>query len=80
MRRDLTWPDDHFTLPADALKRAPESESANGWGIDRELDCPKRPCARCGKKFQPTQRRRMLCGSCFADDSNGHGRVTGLVL
>ena len=25
----------------------------------------RRPCARCGQRFQPTQRRRMLCAGCF---------------
>ena len=26
---------------------------------------PKRPCARCDAKFQPTVRRRLLCARCF---------------
>ena len=26
---------------------------------------PCRRCARCGKKFKPTLRRRMLCLRCF---------------
>ena len=29
----------------------------------------KRPCARCGKRFQPTLKRLMLCLSCF---TGGH--------
>ena len=28
-------------------------------------DKPKRPCARCGNRFQPTTKRRMLCLRCF---------------
>ena len=33
---------------------------------DPELaDKPKRRCARCGKRFQPTAKRRMLCKHCF---------------
>lgn len=26
---------------------------------------PKRPCSKCGRKFQPTERRRLLCLTCF---------------
>ena len=38
---------------------------------DRPLpDRPERPCSRCGKMFQPSLKRRMLCASCF-------GRATG---
>ena len=36
---------------------------------DRPIGRPERPCARCGNKFQPTQRRRLLCLGCF---SGGH--------
>ena len=25
-----------------------------------------RPCARCGRKFQPTIKRRMLCAECYS--------------
>ena len=25
----------------------------------------RRPCARCGQRFQPTLRRVMLCARCF---------------
>ena len=28
-------------------------------------DEPKRRCARCGQKFQPTAKRRMLCARCY---------------
>ena len=34
-------------------------------GQDTKLDVPARPCARCGQAFQPTERRRLLCSSCF---------------
>ena len=26
---------------------------------------PKRSCARCGNRFQPTTKRWMLCARCF---------------
>ena len=26
---------------------------------------PSRPCARCGRTFEPTAARRMLCRGCF---------------
>ena len=32
---------------------------------DVRLKRPKRPCSRCGTAFQPTVRRRLLCGTCF---------------
>ena len=25
----------------------------------------RRPCARCGARFRPTRRRRLLCKGCF---------------
>ena len=25
----------------------------------------RRPCARCGRKFLPTAKRRMLCARCY---------------
>lgn len=30
------------------------------------LDCLPKPCSACGRAFQPTVRRRMLCGPCFS--------------
>ena len=30
---------------------------------------PKRSCSCCGKFFQPTIRRRMLCAQCFSGDT-----------
>ena len=30
-----------------------------------------RPCARCGNKFQPTFKRRLLCSRCFGNDNQG---------
>ena len=39
---------------------------------DRPLpDRPERPCSRCGKTFQPTLKRRMLCVGCFARATGG---------
>ena len=32
---------------------------------DVKLKRPKRPCSRCGVKFQPTIKRRMLCATCY---------------
>ena len=32
---------------------------------DRALDRPKRRCVKCGKRFQPTILRRVLCTYCF---------------
>ena len=31
----------------------------------------QRPCAKCGKRFQPTRQRLMLCRGCFTSPSNG---------
>ena len=31
---------------------------------------PERPCALCGRSFQPTARRRMLCAGCFGRASS----------
>ncbi len=33
--------------------------------VDPPIDKPPRPCSRCGKTFQPTVRRRMLCEWCY---------------
>ena len=42
--------------------------NGQGWGLDRpDLSRPERPCACCGNRFQPTQRRRMLCRDCFRE-------------
>ena len=30
-----------------------------------DLSRDKRPCARCGNKFQPTDKRRLLCLRCY---------------
>ena len=37
---------------------------------DPRLDRPKRPCACCGRRFQPTVRRRLLCAGCFGSASD----------
>lgn len=49
-----------------AIWKGPMGNRARGGG-DPTLDCPKRPCAKCGRKFQPTLKRRMLCASCFGN-------------
>lgn len=28
---------------------------------------PPRRCAKCGRRFQPTVRRRMLCAGCYGN-------------
>ena len=33
-------------------------------------DRPERPCNACGRTFQPTLRRRLLCAGCYRDDGN----------
>ena len=37
-----------------------------GYLMDRKLGKPARPCSRCGHEFEPTTKRRMLCGPCFS--------------
>ena len=32
---------------------------------DAPLDRPKRKCSNCGRTFQPTVQRRMLCANCY---------------
>lgn len=47
------------TVYANGTKRAP---------VVNPHDCdlgPERPCARCGTRFQPTVRLRLLCKPCF---------------
>ena len=39
-------------------------------------DVPERRCGCCGKPFQPSLKRRRLCGPCFAFD--GPRSTTGL--
>ena len=45
-----------------------EAPSANGTGCYR-----RKNCARCGKRFTSTPKRRMLCAGCFksADSASG---------
>ena len=31
----------------------------------------ERPCARCGRMFQPSIKRRMLCAPCFGGGDGG---------
>ena len=49
--------------------------------VEAEADSPpvpERPCACCGKSFQPTIRRRLLCKLCFAEDGGGRGMQVGI--
>ena len=41
-------------------------EAAQVMRPDRAIDKPTRDCAQCAKKFQPTLKRRSLCGRCYA--------------
>ncbi len=34
-------------------------------GMDTPIAKPKQPCSCCGRLFQPTDRRRMLCINCY---------------
>ena len=36
-----------------------------GAPLDKHPARPKRRCARCTRKFQPTRKRIMLCAGCF---------------
>ena len=39
---------------------------------DRPLpNRPARPCSRCGRTFEPTLKRRMLCKGCFSGGDGG---------
>ena len=38
-----------------------------GYETDRPLAVPPKPCQCCGKQFQPTLSRRMLCAACYSD-------------
>ena len=33
---------------------------------DGPIDKPPKDCARCGKRFQPTMKRRAMCDRCYA--------------
>ena len=48
-----------------AIHKGPMAGTQRGRPGDPALDRPERPCAKCGKQFQPTVRRRLLCGPCF---------------
>ena len=43
-----------------------KTDAPEPWAKDLPIDRPKRACARCGKEFQPTGKRRMLCAECFS--------------
>ena len=60
------------TAQAMSLRRAGLTMAINSLGhlLDRkDLARPRRPCSCCGVAFQPTVRRRMLCGSCYRQAS-----------
>ena len=40
---------------------------------DQPIDVSPRPCRNCGKKFQPTVQRRLLCAHCFGGLESNHG-------
>ncbi|WP_199252586.1 hypothetical protein [Chachezhania sediminis] len=43
----------------------PVAEAPLARKLDQPLNRPERPCARCGRMFQPTTRRLILCHGCF---------------
>ena len=47
-----TWCD----CPSDALNPAL---------VETQFESRERPCARCGKRFETTPARRMLCKPCY---------------
>ena len=73
----------HYTsagkqLPVGELPRGQASAGAFDGPMptpskDVKLKRPKRPCSRCGNKFQPTIRRRMLCATCYHWAGTGGG-------
>ena len=48
---------------AEAATNGPVSSA--GEPLDKHPALPKRRCARCTRKFQPTRQRWMLCAACF---------------
>ena len=54
-----------------AAERRPEASGGAGekHHVDPvDPDRPERGCARCGGRFRPTMRRRLLCRACYFDD------------
>lgn len=48
------------------LKHVPGDSASVGAARDQaDPTRPVRPCAKCGRRFQPTVKRKMLCGGCF---------------
>ena len=48
-----------------------EMPRAHKMGDPPDTTRRKRPCCRCGKRFQPTLKRLMLCLSCFTGSAVG---------
>ena len=61
----------------DKEKRKAEQASTRG-GASIQTGEPPRPCARCGREFQPNVKRRMLCLGCYkSGDSFAEPRSYG---
>ena len=50
---------------------ADRSQPRPGVEADQQFQGRERPCARCGKAFETTPARRMLCGPCFGRGDGG---------
>ena len=53
-----------------AHQRKSDQQASTRGGKAIETGEPTRPCARCGRKFQPNVKRRMLCHGCFKNGEN----------
>ena len=42
-------------------------------GREQKLDRPKRRCSNCGRKFQQTTKRYLLCADCFSKSDSPYG-------
>ena len=51
--------------PSEVSKPSPFEKNRSERVKDKPLDRPKRPCLNCGRKFQPTKARQMLCLGCY---------------
>lgn len=68
-RRRLIGAAEPLRSPEAEAKTKKRARQPQAHSQDKKIDRPKRPCACCGNRFQPTVRRRMLCARCF----NGGG-------